>query len=241
MRLSLAYLKPGCPVPLQILKFSSWSGLDFTEKTKAHVVEVLYWQLWQLPSKQTDYLEVVTVTISFNKFDVTFCMVCAPPNAMAVCHKDPSDYLTTLASLPNPLFILSNFNLLDISLATLTGSTIISNNFCECNFSVSLDLSFGFPNYMQGNILDLVLTNRPKHITFTVYLQDYQCITSDHYLIIVPIITSVHAANATSIPSQTSTHYKYLLSQLIIVTVLQFVYWAASTGCLQTFGIFAIK
>ena len=81
----------------------------------------------KLPSKQIPgNLEVVNVSVSFNDFDVTFCMVYAPPNAMADYHKDLSDYLTTFASLPNPLFILGDFNLPDINWATLTDSTLIS-------------------------------------------------------------------------------------------------------------------
>ena len=90
----------------------------------------------------------------------------------------------TFASLPNPLFILSDFNLPDINWAALTGSTLISNNFYECIFQSNLTQLVESPTHTHGKILDLVLTNCPEHIThLSVHPPEYQCITSDHYLI----------------------------------------------------------
>jgi len=59
-------------------------------------------------------------------------MMYAPPNASADYHKDLTNYLAIITALPNPIFILGDFNLSDINWLTLTGTTSISNEFCKC-------------------------------------------------------------------------------------------------------------
>jgi len=98
-------------------------------------------------------------------------------------------WLTTIQDLSRYLllckthfFILGDFKLPDINWATLTGS---SNNFYDCIFQSNLTQCVDLPTYIYiFNILDLVLTNCPEHKTHLfLHFQEYQCITSDHYLI----------------------------------------------------------
>jgi len=107
-------------------------------------------------------------------------MVYAPANASADYHKDLTNYLVTITALPNPVFILGDFSLPDINWLTLTGTTLLSNEVCECVFESNLTQLVESPTHTCGNILDLVLTNNPEHVfQLTVHPQEYQC----HYLI----------------------------------------------------------
>ena len=60
----------------------------------------------------------------------------------------------------------------------------MSNNLCELIFESNLVQLVDSPTHVCGNILDLVLTDNPDHVTnLLVHPPDYQCVTSDHYLI----------------------------------------------------------
>jgi len=67
-----------------------------------------------LPSRQIPSPENLCVSVSLSNTDVTFCMVYAPPNAAAIYYSDLSNYLTTIAVSPNPVFIVGDFNFADI-------------------------------------------------------------------------------------------------------------------------------
>ena len=79
-----------------------------------------------------------------------------------------------------------DFNLPNINWATLTGSTLISNNFCECIFESNLFQLVEFPTHTCGNISNLIFTNCPERvIDLSVHPPEYQCTVSDHYLVTV--------------------------------------------------------
>ena len=60
----------------------------------------------------------------------------------------------------------------------------VHNNFCEFVFESNLTQHVNSPTHIRGNLLDLVLTNSPDHVTnLIVHPPEYQCATSDHYLI----------------------------------------------------------
>ena len=141
----------------------------------------------KLPSRQVPSphnLEIVTVSISISTTDITCCMIYTPPNATTEYHRDLVKYLVTVAALSTPVLIFGDFNLPDINWTTLTGNSAVSNNFCEFVFESNLIQLVNSPTHIRGNILDLVLTNSPDHVTnLTVHSPEYQCVTSDHYLI----------------------------------------------------------
>ena len=67
---------------------------------------------------------------------------------------------------------------------TLTGNSAASDNFCEFIFESNLTQLVDSPTHVCGNILDLVLTNCPEHVTnLSVHPLQYQCVASDHHLI----------------------------------------------------------
>ena len=141
----------------------------------------------KLPSRQVPSphnIETVTVSISTSNTDITCCMIYTPPNATTEYHRDLVKYLVTVAALSTPVLIFGDFNLPGINWTTLTGNSAVSNNFCEFVFESNLIQLVNSPTHIRGNILDLVLTNSPDHVTnLTVHPPEYQCATSDHYLI----------------------------------------------------------
>ena len=82
----------------------------------------------QLPSPPN--LEVVTVSISLVP-TIVCCMVYAPLNATVEYHSELINYLQSLLT---QVVILGDFNMPDINWLTLSGSSTISNNFCEFIF-----------------------------------------------------------------------------------------------------------
>ena len=72
----------------------------------------------------------------------------------------------------------------DINWSTLTGCSVISNNFCEFIFQFNLIQVVNTPTHKLGNTLDLILTDNTENIVnLTVHPLEYQCIPSDHHLI----------------------------------------------------------
>jgi len=135
----------------------------------------------QLPSPTN--LEVITVSVLLVPA-VICCIVYAPPNATIKYHTNLTSYLATITSQSDPVIIFDDFNMPDINWSTLTGSSIVSNNFCEFVFQSNLDQVVTSPTHKHGNVLDLVLTDSAESIVdLIVHPLEYQCISSDHHLI----------------------------------------------------------
>jgi len=101
--------------------------------------------------------------------------VYAPPNATTEYYTELNNYLATITSLPNPVFIFENFNI-----TTLTGSYPISNNFFEFVFQSILEQVVDLPTHKFGNSLDLILTDSVESITDLI-VHAYSCI-SVHFI-----------------------------------------------------------
>ena len=128
-------------------------------------------------------LELITVSI-YLKTAITCCMVYVPPNASIEYHAELVSYLSNITSPPTPVFIFGdlNYNMPDVNWSTFTGSLATSNRFCDMVFNSKLINS---PTHNCGNVLDLALTDNAENIIdLIVYPPEYQCIPSDHYLII---------------------------------------------------------
>ena len=153
-------------------------GMLFTGRTENHVVVAVS---DEFPSKQlssSPSLEVITVSISLVSV-VTCCMVYAPPNATIEYHTELNNYLATIISLPNPVIVLGDFNMPDI-----TRNSFISNNFCEFVFHSHLKQVVDSPIHKHGNVLDLILADCAENTTdLEVHPIEFQCISSDHNLI----------------------------------------------------------
>ena len=69
-----------------------------------------------------------------------------------------------MISLPNTILITGDFNMPDINWSTLTGCSMISNNFCEFIFQSNLAQIVNIPTHKHGNTLDLILTDNTENI-----------------------------------------------------------------------------
>ena len=68
------------------------------------------------------------------------------------------------SSLPNPILINGDFNMPDIIWSTLTGCSLISNNFCEFIFQSNLVQVANMPTHKHVNTLDTILTDNTVNI-----------------------------------------------------------------------------
>ena len=100
-------------------------------------------------------------------------------------------YLSDLANNQDPVIAMGDFNLPDINWATLTGSTAISNAFCDLVFELNFAQLVSQSTHSHGNILDLVLTNKEELISsLTVQSQPPLPVNTDHYIISFNILLS---------------------------------------------------
>ena len=105
-------------------------------------------------------------------------------------------YLSDLANNQDPVIIMGDFNLPDINWATLTGSTAVSNVFCDLVFELNFVQVVLQPTHSHGNILDLVLTNNEELISsLTVQSQPPLPVDTDHFLIFFNIQLSKSSNN----------------------------------------------
>ena len=92
--------------------------------------------------------------------------------------------------------ILGDFNLPNISWSTLTGSSPVSDLFCDFVFEHNLFQLVTLPTHQKGNILDLVLTDSPDSIsTPSVISKQNLFISSDHFMVSFTIPFSVPTPN----------------------------------------------
>ena len=103
-------------------------------------------------------LEMITVRIDVGQI-TTVCTVYVPPCACYNYQVSLLTYLNNIVSTSDCVLIVSDFNLLDISGSSLTGTSPFSNSLCELIFDLNLMQHVNSPTHLKGNILDLVLTN----------------------------------------------------------------------------------
>ena len=108
-------------------------------------------------------------------------MVYVPPNATVEYHNELINYLATITSLSNSILITGDFNMPDINWSTLTGCSLIYNNFCEFIVQSNLEQVVNMPTHKYGNMLDIILTDNTENIAnLIVHPLKYQCIPVDY-------------------------------------------------------------
>jgi len=131
-----------------------------------------YWQLVmtflviKLLNTPSD-IEGFTVEINHTN-RVIISVIYAAPQSSTDFFNSCCDHLSNLISTSLPIIVVGDFNLPDINWSILSGSTTISNQFCEYIFDLNLKQLIDQPTHIQGNILDLVLTNVEHLFQFTI-------------------------------------------------------------------------
>ena len=127
---------------------------------------------------------------------IVVCCLYIPPNLSMNDYSEYFQYLSDLANNQDPVIAMGDFNLPDINWATLTGSTAISNAFCDLVFELNFAQLVLQSTHSHGNILDLVLTNKEELISsLTVQSQPPLPVDTDHYIISFNILLSKSSNN----------------------------------------------
>ena len=92
------------------------------------------------------------------------------------------DFLSDICNTSERLVILGDFNLPDIQWDLLTGTTPASEKLCELLFRSGLFQLINEPTLIQGNILDLLLTNIDDSIN-SLEVHPTPLLSSDHFYI----------------------------------------------------------
>ena len=128
-------------------------------------------------------LEVVTVRLCPRRNTISICAVYIPPNPDVLYIERLIAFLNFLSTNETSLIIIGDFNLPDICWASLSGTSLVSNLFCDFVFEKNLSQLITCPTHIKGNTLDIVLTNDEQLVDNLSVSKCSSSLPSDHYLI----------------------------------------------------------
>ena len=127
-------------------------------------------------------LEVVSVQVGVNQ-DFILCSVYIPPNSCESYLLSLLSYLSHLLYSHSKCIIVGDFNFPDICWSSLSGTSSLSNYFCEFIFDHNLSQHVMEPTHIMGNILDLVITSpRVNNVDLSI-IPSVQYFSSDHFIV----------------------------------------------------------
>ena len=91
-------------------------------------------------------------------------------------------YTDLISSFKQCIFV-GDFNFPDINWSSLTGSSPLSNSFCEFIFDCNLTQHVMSPTHVKGNILDLILTSPDIDVANLFVHPSSIPLFSDHFII----------------------------------------------------------
>ena len=128
--------------------------------------------------KSPPQLEAVTVQI-LSKFSFVLCLVYLPPNSLTNVFDTLSEHIINLCDKNLPIILLGDFNTPDINWDILTGSSSQSILFCDLVFQLNFLQLVNEPTHVQGNVLDLIFTNKEDLIdNVTVHPREAFCVNT---------------------------------------------------------------
>ena len=155
--------------------------------------------------KSPSDLEVVCVILNLSH-PITYCVIYIPPNSSASYCDKLLNFLSDICSTSERLIILGDFNLPDIQWDLLTGNTPASEKLCELVFRTGLFQLINEPTHIQGNILDLLLTNIDDSFN-SLEVHPTPLLSSDHFYITVSVAVNCNFF------SKSSTYYSFNYSR----------------------------
>ena len=126
-------------------------------------------------------MEVIAIKVYLPKKHISICTVYSPPNPRTNSFVDLVDFLTSLSQVEKNLIIIRDFNLPDICWTSLSGSSLLSNLFCDFVFESNLSQLISCPTHVKGNTLDLLLTNNENLVRHLSVESTPISQLSDHY------------------------------------------------------------
>jgi len=150
-------------------------------------------------------VEAVTVQLSLST-PIFVCVLYIPPQSSNEHYKKYFTYIYNLSNQYKPLIIAGDFNLPDIDWCTLAGGSAVANEFCNLIFDLNLFQYIDQPTHIQGNTLDLILSDNGDIIhSIRVVPNHLTPIHSDHHIITCNISVSI-----VDWPKNVSPHYVYV-------------------------------
>ena len=140
---------------------------------------------------------------------LVFSCIYLPPSPDSDVLQSMFTYLNHL-SPAHTHFIAGDFNMPDINWESLTSASSSSahDSFCEVVYNNNLHQLIDKHTHIKGNILDLVLSNRPDSIdNINVHNHSY---SSDHYLISASLPSIYTTTNLCSHPDPSSLTTKFI-------------------------------
>ena len=136
--------------------------------------------------------EIITVKLNLRKTIILSC-VYLPSCPSHSCMDDTILNLTQVMEA-NPsadTILVGDFNLPDVQWDTLSSTSSASCTFCDFVFDNSLTQLIDQPTHIQGNILDLVLSNSSDCVT-NLPVAPSKWINTDHFEITFQISQRLH-------------------------------------------------
>ena len=152
-------------------------------------------------------LEVVTVEIQTSN-PCIICLLYNPPNSGKEYHDQLISYLSILMQGVDPVVILGDFNIPDISWSSFDANSQFSSKICDLIFQHNHSQLIEYPTHRQGNILDLIITNYDENIAnLQIHTEDNPLLTSDHFPVTFYLSLPHNCTDATDNNSINLLHY----------------------------------
>ena len=103
-----------------------------------------------LPSPNN--IEILCVTLSYSQ-PIMCCLIYIPPNSPPIYYDNLFDFFSNIDTSTVHIMLLGDFNLPDIDWNTLSGTFVISNQFCDFIFDTGLCQLINGPIPMFTGIL----------------------------------------------------------------------------------------
>ena len=128
-------------------------------------------------------LDLEVVSVKLCNQDLILCTVYVPPCSSEFYMLSVIQYLSGIVCSYSNCIIVGDFNLPDVCWSSLSGTTSLSNHFCEFVFDHNLTQHVMDPTHNLGNTLDLVLTSAGMDVTDLSVTPSVQHLSSDHFMI----------------------------------------------------------
>ena len=196
-------------------------------------------------------LEIVSVKLGQSD-DLVICCVYVPPDAPLSYVSSLVYYLTDLTSSFRKCTFVGDFNFPDIDWHTLSGSSSLSNCFCNFVFDCNITQHVLEPTHVKGNILDLILTSENvsiDHLTIyplsVVSLSDHLVISFDLFFNIPSISKSkpcyIFDFCRADFNSITSFLLDYDYSHVLVSNDIEFVWSCIKSSIYEAMSLFVPK
>ena len=176
-------------------------------------------------------LEVIAIKLCLQDKQVSICTVYNPPNPNIQYFENLINFLTSLVLQESNLIIIGDLNLPDICWPSLSGSSFLSNLFCDFVFDTNLTQLISGPTHVKGNTLDILLTNNECLVTQVSVLNSPSFLLSDHYQI------CFHIDNYSSSPKQYKSKLVFNFSNADFDGLSDFLLDLDLSWCLQSSSV----